>query len=138
MAQLEQEPRYGLLRNTGNMKRRKRILRLMENQTGRGQKALAKKRAKRIGVDTDDAKNAWEDDSDASDSEKAFGPCPYFDNVWQSTPQVTLHGMDEGLTNKANHGVLEATIKEASYQWGVSATEVSTNTGIISCKCSSE
>ena len=100
------------------MKRRKRILRLMENQPGRGQKALAKKRAKRIGVNTDDAKNAFEDDSDASSSEKVMGTNPQLDNVWQNTPQVTLHGMDEGLTNKANHGVLEATIKEASYNWG--------------------
>ena len=124
MSRLEQEPRYALLRTPKNMRNRKRILRLMANQPGRGQKDLAQKRAKRIGVNLDVTSNAFEDDSDASVSEKVMGPDPEKDNVHQITPQVTLHGMDEGLTNKTNHGVLEATIKEASYRWGISATEV--------------
>lgn len=111
------------MRTSANMRNRKRILTLMGNQPGRGQKAKALKTAKRLGVNMQ-VPNAFDDDSDASVSERVLGPDRAKDNVHQNTPQVTLHGMDEGLSNKTNAGVLEACIKEAGYNWGISATEV--------------
>ena len=42
-----------------------------------------------------------------------FGPDSRLDNIYQSLPQVSLHGMDEGLTLKLCSGVLHATIQEA-------------------------
>jgi hypothetical protein len=42
-----------------------------------------------------------------------FGPDSRLDNIYQSLPQVSLHGMDEGLTLKLCAGVLNATIEEA-------------------------
>jgi hypothetical protein len=46
------------------------------------------------------------------------------DNVYQNMPQVTLHGMDEGLTRKLCVGLLESAILEAYETSGTSATEV--------------
>ena len=40
------------------------------------------------------------------DEDWVFGPCRAKDNVCQSTPQVNLHGMDEGPIAKANFGAL--------------------------------
>ena len=42
-----------------------------------------------------------------------FGPDSRLDNIYQGLPQVSLHGMDEGLTLKLCAGVLNATIEEA-------------------------
>ena len=41
-----------------------------------------------------------------------FGPDEDRDNVYQNSPQVSLHGMDEGLTSKLNYGCLHAVILE--------------------------
>jgi hypothetical protein len=46
------------------------------------------------------------------DDNWVFGPDPALDNVYQNMPQVSLHGMDEGLTSKLNHGCLCAVIVE--------------------------
>ena len=46
------------------------------------------------------------------------------DNIYQNLPQVTLHGMDEGLTLKLCVGLLESAILEAYETSGTSATEV--------------
>lgn len=40
------------------------------------------------------------------DEDWVFGPSRSKDSVYQSTPQVNLHGMDEGLIAKANFGAL--------------------------------
>ncbi len=46
------------------------------------------------------------------------------DNVYQNMPQVTLHGMDEGLTLKLCVGLVESAILEASERSSTTATEV--------------
>jgi hypothetical protein len=122
MAKAEQEPRHALLRTAANMRNRKRILKLMANSGARGANERAKKRARRMGVNMDVDNAFWDDD--APDSEKVCGPHLLKDNVYQILPQVTLHGMDEGLTCKANHGVLETCIRECRYRHGISATAV--------------
>ena len=92
-------------------------------------KEKALKRAKGIGVNLD-VNNAWSE-LGAPAQELVFGPCPMRDNIYQCLPQVTLHGMDEGLTCKLNHGVLEATI-EAAHEWKkYSATEVRINIRVL-------
>jgi hypothetical protein len=124
MALADQEPRHALYRTVANMKKRKRIFLVMRD--GRAPKAgeRAVKRAKRVGVNLD-VDNAW-CESDASDEGYVFGPSAQFDNVYQNTPQVTLHGSDEGTTLKTNKGVLEATIVEAKVFAKLNATEVYT------------
>ncbi len=53
------------------------------------------------------------------------GPDYKKDNIYQSMPQVSLHGMDEGLTLKLCVGLLESTIHEASQMPSENATAVS-------------
>lgn len=118
-----QEPRYALKRTASNMKTRKRVLNLMKNGPGQGASEKAVKKAKRIGVNLD-VTNAWANDDEDGEECWVFGPNPILDNIWQCLPQVTLHGMDEGLTQKANRGILEAVIKEAKELLQLSATEV--------------
>ena len=124
MSLLVQEPRYALKRTGDNMKTRKRVLKAMKNGPGRGASEKAVKKAKRIGVNLDFT-NAWADDEDDEEC-WVFGPNSILDNIWQCLPQVTLHGMDEGLTQKANRGILEAVIKEARVLHQLNATEVHT------------
>ena len=54
-----------------------------------------------------------------------FGPLPEKDSVWQSLPQVTLHGFDEGICQKLNFGMLEMAITEAQGRRNMDATKVS-------------
>ena len=53
-----------------------------------------------------------------------FGPDSRLDNIYQSLPQVTLHGMDEGLTLKLVDGVLNTIIAEAVQLRGMNITSV--------------
>jgi hypothetical protein len=122
MAQAEQEPRFALLRTEANMKQRKRILNLMANSRARGANDRAQKYARRIGVNMI-VENAWYD-ADTGTPGYVFGACPRKDNIFQCLPQPNLHGMDEGLTAKTNHGILEAAIVEAKALHNISATEV--------------
>ena len=122
MAQARQEPRHGLKRTYANMTNRKRILKLMCSSGARGANKRGQAHAARLGVNLD-VTNAW-DDSDAGPEEKVFGNCPRRDNVFQCVPQPNLHGMDEGLTEKTNSGVLEAVIVEARARVGFKATQV--------------
>ena len=133
MAQAVQEPRHALMRTMANMKKRKRILMLMANSKAKGCNDAAQKKAKRIGVNmfVDNAFN----DSDGSDSERVMGPCRKKDNVYQILPQVNLHGMDEGVTAKTNHGVLEACITECRYRHGISATAVRNMCNVMRLVC---
>jgi hypothetical protein len=55
-----------------------------------------------------------------------FGPDSSLDNIYQSLPQVTLHGMDEGLTVKLCEGILNVIITEATNVLGMNVTSVST------------
>jgi hypothetical protein len=52
-----------------------------------------------------------------------FGPLPRKDNVFQCLPQVTLHGMDEGLTAKLCRGILALALHFGE-QKGLRATQV--------------
>jgi hypothetical protein len=52
----------------------------------------------------------WGDDS--TDNLSAWGPDTTQDNVYQNMPQVSLHGMDEGLTAKLNLGCIRAAVSE--------------------------
>jgi hypothetical protein len=49
---------------------------------------------------------------------------PEKDSVWQSLPQVTLHGFDEGICQKLNFGMLEMAVSEAQGQRNMDATKV--------------
>jgi hypothetical protein len=65
-----------------------------------------------------------------------FGPDRRLDNIYQSLPQVTLHGMDEGLTLKLCDGVLQTMISEAITLRGMNVTSVSKNIhqyAIVTC-----
>jgi hypothetical protein len=53
-----------------------------------------------------------------------FGPDSRLDNIYQSLPQVTLHGMDEGLTLKLCDGVLYTITAEAIRLRGMNVTSV--------------
>ena len=78
-----------------------------------------------------DVVNAWAPDDEDVEECWVFGPDPLLDNIWQCLPQVTLHGMDEGLTLKANRGILEAVIKEAKVLLNINATEVQALTSFL-------
>jgi hypothetical protein len=76
------------------------------------QKATAEKRAKGIGVFPLDLECGLQCTVDRPDL-WVFGPGPLLDNAHQNMPQVNLHGMDEGLTLKLNHGCLMTALAEA-------------------------
>ena len=91
------------------MTKRKRTLLLLSTTGTTGCKEMAYKRARREGVDlfVDNALYGLE-----MDKNWIFGPDAAFDNVFQNMPQVSLHGMDEGLTSKLNLGCMHAVILE--------------------------
>jgi hypothetical protein len=122
MSLAEQEPRHSLKRTHAHMMRRKTILTQMGNTGAPKAKERAKNLAASLGVNMDKV-NAWNDANDNVEV-KVFGPCEEKDNIFQCTPQPNLHGFDEGLVNKGNAGVLEATIKEAYENKGIKATQV--------------
>ena len=117
-----QEARHSLKRTHATMMRRQTILKRMATTGLPKANEKATKQAKYIGVNLLKV-NAWSD-HDAPAEEKVFGPCLWRDNIYQCLPQVTLHGMDEGLTQKCNHGALEAVILEARLNFGFTATKV--------------
>jgi hypothetical protein len=53
--------------------------------------------------------NPWHPEKE---DEWVFGPDAIEDNVYRCLPQVTLHGMDEGLTSKLNLGILQYAMAE--------------------------
>ena len=68
----------------------------------RGQATVAKDEALKLGVNLE-LDNFWHI---SKPKECVFGPDPSEDNIYRCLPQVTLHGMDEGLTQKLNKGIL--------------------------------
>lgn len=126
MNRLVQEPRYAQKRTPATMQARKRVLNVMKNVRTRGAAERAIKTGKAIGVNLC-ADTAWAtNNEDIQDNCWVFGPDPERDNIWQNLPQVTLHGMDEGLTQYCNRGILEAVIIEARQLRGYDATKVQT------------
>ena len=91
------------------MSKRKRKLLLMSTTGTTGCKERADKRAKSEGVDLLVTNGMQGGDNDTN---CIFGADPAEDNVWQNMPQVSLHGMDEGLTSKLNLGCLRAVVLE--------------------------
>ena len=97
-------------RDRRSMKKRKRALLLMATSGAPQCAANALKKAKSAGVNLEVDNGMWGDDS--VDNSSPWGPDPSQDNVYQNMPQVTLHGMDEGLTAKLNLGCVRAAVSE--------------------------
>lgn len=83
----------------------------------------ANKKAKLLGISMQ-LRSGWEVPIDQHGF-TPFGPDPEKDNVYQNTPQVMLHGQDEGITMKICVGIVKATIAEASMTTNHNATSVS-------------
>jgi len=104
-------PRIFLPRTDDRVAKRKRALTAMARSGTPGAAEKANKRARRLGVfplhvacgmrATEGRPDLW-----------VFGPDPEQDNVYCNMPQVQLHGMDEGLTSKMNHGCLMTALTE--------------------------
>ncbi len=75
---------------------------LLEERGTKGCAKNATAKAKLLGVNLD-FENPWHI---TKPDEWIFGPDPVEDNIYRCLPQVNLHGMDEGLTEKLNLGVL--------------------------------
>ena len=97
------------LRTDTNMLRRQAVLRNMVHPTPPRRRVVgasknAQNRSSMFGIPMKDL-TVWSSIKDP-DEDWVFGPNRSKDNVYQSTPQVNLHGMDEGLVAKANFGAL--------------------------------
>jgi hypothetical protein len=98
-------------RTDARVRKRKRVLlQMAANSTA---KATAEKRAKEIGVFPLDIECGMQCAAGRPDL-WFHGPDPEQDNTFANMPQVNLHGMDEGLTLKLNHGCLMTALAEAS------------------------
>lgn len=75
---------------------------LLEEKAKKGFAKHANAKAKLLGVNLD-FENPWHI---AKPEEWIFGPDPIEDNIYRCLPQINLHGMDEGLTQKLNLGIL--------------------------------
>jgi len=82
----------------------------------------AKMTAHSLGIALDGF-NAFETKPEHQDN-WVFGPSPEFDNLYQSLPQVNLHGFDEGICQKLNFAMLEMAITEGKKRHNMDATEV--------------
>ena len=71
-------------------------------------RVAAEKLARSLGI-TMTNECAWIGPPD-KDEFTPFGPDSRLDNIYQSLPQVSLHGMDEGLTLKLCSGVFKRSL----------------------------
>ena len=117
---MDTPPVHMEMRNEENMARKRRLFHI----DGQRNIKRAKKMAKAAGVELF-LENGWHC-RHLIDAEgfTPFGPDYKKDNVYQNMPQVSLHGMDEGLTLKLCVGLLESTIHEASQMPNMNATAV--------------
>ena len=76
-----------------------------------GARPRAVKRARRAGVLLDPNLRCGYEPTTLDDSNWIFGPHREKDNIYQAVPQVTLHGFEEDLVQKLNHGAFESVIK---------------------------
>ena len=81
---------------------------LLEEKARKGFAKHANAKARLLGVNLD-FENPWHI---TKPEEWIFGPDPIEDNIYRCLPQVNLHGMDEGLTQKLNLGSLLYAIAE--------------------------
>lgn len=109
----------------GDMALKKRnYKRTIENKgTNKEQRQMGRTNSTQLGIDLYTS-NAFVTKPDES-HKWIFGPLPEKDSVWQSLPQVTLHGFDEGICQKLNFGMLEMAITEAQGRRNLDATKVS-------------
>ena len=96
-----------------------------------GAKPRAVKRARRAGVLLDPHLRCGYEPISLADANWIFGPDKSKDNIYQAVPQVTLHGFEEGLVQKLNHGVLEAVVKFYHEEHNTPAAEVRNNKPIL-------
>ena len=111
-------------RSDGDMAFKKKMFKeLMENKaTTKERRKTAQTQARKLGIDMFTS-NAFA--TKAQERHKwIFGPDPEKDSLWQSLPQVTLHGFDEGLCKKLNFGMLEMAVAEGHTRLNMKATEV--------------
>ena len=109
-------------RTDADMRARRRNLHLYAMRRDAGAKARAQTRAKRVGVPWG-ALSPWQNDMSAP-GDWVFGPDATRDNVYQCLPQVTLHGMDEGLISKLNFGALNTYLDHRMETHGITAAQV--------------
>lgn len=83
----------------------------------------AKKKAKLLGISMQ-LRSGWEVQDDQHGF-TPFGPNTEKDNVYQNTPQLMLHGQDEGITMKICVGIVKATIAEGSLKPNHNVTSAS-------------
>ena len=81
---------------------------LIKKGKQRGKALQAKQEAITLGVNMA-FDNPWDIDKP---EDWVFGPDPIEDNIYRCLPQVTLHGMDEGVTQKLNFIILTHAIAE--------------------------
>ena len=117
---MDTPPVHMQMRNEENMARKRKLLEIDSRTNVTKAKRMAKAQGIELLFD-----NGWHcrhliDD----DGFTPFGPDYKKDNVYQSMPQVSLHGMDEGLTLKLCADLLESTILEASRMHNGNATAV--------------
>ena len=108
----------------GDMALKKRNYKnIIENKaTTKERRKLGRTKATQLGIDMYTS-NAFVTKPEESHN-WIFGPMPEKDSVWQSLPQVTLHGFDEGICQKLNFGMLEMAVSEAQGQRNMDATKV--------------
>ena len=97
------------LRTDARVRKRKRaLLQMAANSTA---KAESERRAKEIGVFPLDIQCGMQCAAGRPDL-WIHGPDPDQDNQYANMPQVNLHGMDEGLTQRLNYGCLMTALAE--------------------------
>jgi len=105
-------------------RKKKNFKTIMENKTSpKNRRDAGRLAARQLGIDMFTS-NAFATKPE-NRHKWVFGPDPDKDSVWQSLPQVTLHGFDEGLCQKLNFAMLEMAVTEAHSRLNMAATEVS-------------
>ena len=108
------------LRTDRKNKRYRSTLSLLRDSKVQGASERAKRRARKLGVSLF-ANNPFCKDAGTS---WVIGPHPDKDCIFQASPQVVLHGSDEGTNAKLARGATELAIMEAIRCHGRSATAV--------------
>ena len=94
-------------------------------EVGFGQRAV--KRARDAGVLLHPSVRCGYEPLTNDDKNWIFGPSKHKDNVYQTVPQVTLHGFEEGLVQKLNHGAVETLVQFCMEEYETPATQVKAN-----------
>jgi hypothetical protein len=108
------------LRTERSTKRYCDTLKMLRDSEQQDANPKAQKRARKLGVSlyytnplSRKARDTW-----------VFGPHPDTDCVYQATPQIALHGCDEGTNAKLARGTTALAVHEGAARWGHSSTKV--------------